>query len=497
MNDLIVIGGGVAGLVAAWQAAEAGREVTVLEARDVLGGPVSEHVLAGLELDAGTESFATRGGRVAEMLEQLGLSDAVVEPNPAGAWVGFRDAASEPNSVPGSNQAAGTFRAEPLPATGLLGIPGDLDAADLLRVLDAPGLARAQRDRDLPAEVGADAASLGDLVEQRMGRTVVERLVTPVAGGVYSADPYTIQVDAVAPGLREHLLRTGSLAAAVRHLRSQAAPGSAVRSLKGGMHMLVRRLKERIEAAGGRVITSNPVRSIHALSAEQAPQSAAGVRYAVETDGEVFETRSLVVATEAEAALPLLAGLAPELGEVTWPAPALVTLVTLVVDAPALDELPRGTGILIAPDAPDVVAKAMTHASAKWRWAAEAAASGHTGRHLLRLSYGHAGAPSELSDEQLRHQAVADARVITGVDFAADAVVGTAVHVWRNAQPYRESPQTDRAIDALTAPGSGMTVVGSWRSGTGLASVMPQAYDTVRKLLNDDVATAAQTHRRD
>lgn len=482
MNDLIVVGGGVAGLVAAWQAAEAGREVTVLEAREALGGPVSQHVLAGLELDAGTESFATRGGRVVGLLDQLGLGDAVVEPNPAGAWVGFRD--------------GDRFRAEPLPATGLLGIPGDLDADDLARVLDAPGLARARRDLDLPPEAGADAASLGELVETRMGRTVVDRLVTPVAGGVYSADPYTIQVDAVAPGLRDRLSRTGSLAAAVRSLRSQSAPGSAVRSLAGGMHVLVRRLRERIEAAGGRVLTNTPVRGIRALN-EAEPRGGGSPRYAVETDSGALFARSLVIAAEAGSALSLLGGLAPQLGETSWPAPATVTLVTLVVDAPALDALPRGTGILIAPDAPGVAAKAMTHASAKWRWAAAAAAAGHPGRHLLRLSFGHAGAPSDLGDQQLRRQAVDDARVITGVDFSDEAVAGVAVHIWRNAQPYRESPQTDRAVEALTGAGSGLAVVGSWRSGTGLASVMPHAYDTVRELLHDDVETAAPTHRRD
>jgi oxygen-dependent protoporphyrinogen oxidase len=102
---VVVVGGGAAGLVAAREIARPGFEVTVLEARRQLGGSVARHELAGIVLDAGAESFATRGGHVAALIEDLGLADDVVTPLAAGAWLQLPD------------------RAVPTPKAGILGIP--------------------------------------------------------------------------------------------------------------------------------------------------------------------------------------------------------------------------------------------------------------------------------------------------------------------------------------------------------------------------------------
>ena len=64
----LVVGGGVAGLTAARDLAVAGLRVTLVEAADHFGGAVGAHEVAGLVLDSGAESFATR-------------SDAVPAPN--------------------------------------------------------------------------------------------------------------------------------------------------------------------------------------------------------------------------------------------------------------------------------------------------------------------------------------------------------------------------------------------------------------------------------
>ena len=85
--DVLVIGGGVAGLVAARECALVGLGVTIIEKTDAVGGPVAGHVLDGLTLDSGAESFAVRGGTVAAFVDDLGLTDQLVVPNAAGAWL--------------------------------------------------------------------------------------------------------------------------------------------------------------------------------------------------------------------------------------------------------------------------------------------------------------------------------------------------------------------------------------------------------------------------
>ncbi|NTV39452.1 MAG: FAD-dependent oxidoreductase, partial [Demequinaceae bacterium] len=86
-GEWVVIGGGIAGLLAARRLAGEGRSVTLLERGDALGGRVSGIDVAGLTLDAGAESFATRGDAVERLCVELGLGDRVVQPSSSPAWV--------------------------------------------------------------------------------------------------------------------------------------------------------------------------------------------------------------------------------------------------------------------------------------------------------------------------------------------------------------------------------------------------------------------------
>src|SRR5690606_8716886 len=132
-----------------------------------------------------------------------------------------------------------------------------------------------------------------------------------------------------------------------------APAGSAVLGIRGGMHRLIEALLAELVRFGVEVRTDARV-----VSADRA-----GVTLA---DGERLDGPVVLAA--------------PGIGDAE-PAPVRrVTLVTLVVDAPELDDAPRGTGVLVAEGA-DVAARALTHVTAKWEWVAAAAG----GRHVLRL----------------------------------------------------------------------------------------------------------------
>ncbi|NUU08562.1 FAD-dependent oxidoreductase [Leifsonia sp. C5G2] len=490
---IVVIGGGIAGLVVARECARPGFAVTLLEGSDRVGGSVAPLEIGGMTLDAGAESFATRGGHVAELLNDLGLGGDVVQPNPSGAWVRH-----------GS-------RSVPLPKAGLLGIPSSPLARDVVDAIGWSGALRAYLDRLMPVLKIGTERRLGALVRKRMGRKVLDLLVAPVATGVYSALPDELDVDVVAPGLNAALTRLGSLSGAVGELRSASKAGSAVGAIRGGMWRLPQALAADIEARGGVVRTGAPVAAVEPWSPptpeeaaqavvdsilaeepgaeEQEPGQEPEARWVVRlADGEELAADAVVLASPADASLQLLASADPALATLAgldWPAASSVELVTLVVADERLDTTPVGTGVLVA-DLPgsDVKAKAMTHSSAKWAWVAEAA--GHA-THVVRLSYGRAGQPADtvaLGDDELEAQAVADAARLLNIPFPESAVTAFARTPWTNALPYATVGQRERIqrvrseVDGV----EGLEVTGSWLTGTGLASVIPDARRTAERV---------------
>ena len=482
--DVVVIGGGVAGLVAAREAVHVGLRTLVLEAEDVVGGCVRAQDVAGLTVDVGAESFATRTGSVATLLAELGIDDQIVSPNPAGSWLHL------PALTGGGSM---TVRS---PKTSLLGIPASPLADDVRAVIGTAGAWRAYLDRILPILTIGHAQRLGPLVRKRMGTKVLDRLVSPLSTGVYSVDADDLDVALVAPGLNAAMTRMGSLSGAVAELRASATAGSAVQGIRGGMSRLVEALVADIQHFGGEIRTGVSVDGLAPTEVNGEPgwavtASAAPAEEPAPAGPNLdLSARRVVVAAPAGVAVPLLAAAREDwahLADLGWPAAASVEIVTLVLDAPALDDAPRGTGVLVASDTPGVTAKALTHASAKWAWLAERAHAAADGRNVVRLSYGRVGQPLptvHLSTEDVEDLALADASAILGVALTRAHLVESARVVWTDAVSHAAIGQRARVQqvrDALDADAT-IAVVGSWVAGTGLASVIPDARESARRL---------------
>lgn len=473
-TSAVVVGGGIAGLTAAHDLRQRGFTVTVLEASPHFGGCVTSHEVAGLTLDAGAESFSTRSKAVADLAAELGLRQDIVYPAQGGAWL----------QLPGADPRAS---ARPLPATGILGIPANPRDPDVVHAIGNAAAIRAALDKVMPlgSLVKRERVSLAEVVRERMGDQVLNRLVTPIAAGVFSSDPSVLDVDVVAPGLRAAMAKHGSLGAAVASIRADAPAGSAVSGLTGGMSRLTTALVDTLRGDGARLLTDARVTAIRESG------RTSGARWAVRTAGNEFPADVLVMATDGPAAVDLLGESVPQLKQDMPAAGAGVALVTLVVDLPELDVNPRGTGVLVAPGVIDqngfpVVAKALTHATAKWQWLSEATGPGS---HVLRLSYGRAGGqgedhPETWSDEKLYEQALADAGVLLGLGIRGEDVVGWDVVRWVGALPAAAVGHRDRVarVRASVAGENTLEVVGAWLSGTGLAAVVGDTRARMRKL---------------
>lgn len=407
MSQFTVVGGGAAGLVIARRLAKAHHQVTLLEASDRLGGTLSSHIVDGFELDAGPESFAVRGGIVEKLLGEIGLRGAIVSPEPVSAWL-----------------MRSTGGAVPLPATAVLGIPGQPLASDVIAVVGMRTALRAQLDALIPSLTAKKkpTGSLGRLVRRRMGKGMLEKLVAPVVHGVHSMHPDDISIDRAAPGLAESFAVEGSLAAAVRSMKSKsAAAGSAVQGIEGGIARLGVELAADMDTFGVTVELGRRVESLDDLPG------------------------TVIVAAP---------GLLGQAGG------REIHLVTLVVDAPALDANPRGSGLLVAAGAPGIRARALTHATAKWAWLRERL----RGNHVVRLSY-------DTAHPDMVETARADAAALLGVDLPPSAVQGSAVVTWVRPEP----------VDPADHPQ--YVLVGEQVAGSGLAGVIRQAEETAERLI--------------
>jgi oxygen-dependent protoporphyrinogen oxidase len=279
------------------------------------------------------------------------------------------------------------------------------------------------------------------------------------------------------------LVQAGSLAGAARLLRGGGErAGSAVATLTGGLHTLLAPLVEAIRVAGGEVRTGTRVTAV----------AGAGQGWRVELDaGSPVTARAVVLAVPARVAARLIGTADPDLSVQALQAPITPVLIcTLVLDDHRLDGAPRGTGMLVSAHTSGVLAKALTHATAKWNWLADTAGPG---RHVLRLSYGRGH--GQLPDRaDLPDIALGDAAELLGVNLSPAAVVDAAVVSWPSALPAPRPGHADavRALRERLGP-IRVTVVGAAVAGSGLAGVVGDARREAAALIKRlaDVASIA------
>lgn len=447
-HDVVIVGGGIAGLTIAWELARAGRDVVLLEASDDAGGMLRRGTASGLEVDLGAESFATRTTGVADLVADARLPVQLIEPAPGGAHVAFR-------------RRSGRVDRAPLPRRALVGMPADPLAADVVRILGRRGARRAAQERLLPMPPGAEP-SLAELTASRFGARVTSRLVEPLCRSVYSQSAESVRLSALHPVLWEKAQALGSLTAAVDALAPAVRAGSAVRGVEGGLWRIAAELEAVALRAGAVIRTGTPVRAVTATS--------------VDLDDETLSAGVVVIATGPTAAASLL-------GVDVAPAPP-VGLVVAEVASDGFDAFPVGSGVIAAPDV-DCAAKALTHVDAKWEWAAAALPAG---THLVRLS-AQEGRHGELTDAAGAATAI---RTLTGVRVSPADVRRVIPVAWPDAVA---TPSARGAVTEAAAT-RGIRLAGAVAAGTGLASVIPHARALAAALTSSPTPSEGARHVR-
>ncbi|MGL5810613.1 MAG: FAD-dependent oxidoreductase [Nocardioides sp.] len=461
----VVVGGGIAGLVAAYAiGADSRFAVTVVEAGRRIGGTLVSREVAGIGVDVGAEAMLFRRPEGAALLAELGL----------------------PPVHPTSAQPRIWSRGElcPLPRT-MMGVP--LDVPGLLEsgVLSADGVEAVRREAELPPSVFGTDVSVGELVAGRMGPEVVDRLVEPLLGGVYAGRARELSAMAVVPTLAERAREGSWGAASPPPVASPVFVGTP-----GGLGVLPDRL-----AATGRfeVRRGSAVRRIR--------RTADGFALEVGSpDGG--EPRGLVVADDVVLAVPpsaaatLLSGVAPrashELDRIPAASVAVITLAVPEQQAEGLDGRRRSvsaapSGFLVPP-VEGLVTKAATFSWRKWDWVR--AAGGPAGIALLRTSCGRYGEAliSQRADADLVAQALADLTTVTGRSLHP---IETHVQRWPDGLPQYLVGHRDRVArirEAVAHSGEfagRLAVCGAAYDGVGVPAVIASAHRAAAEITAD------------
>ncbi len=224
-SRVAIVGGGIAGLAAAFFLRDAHADVTVLEGSPRLGGKLAVSEVAGVPVDSGAEALLARRPEGTDLIAAVGLAGELVDAATAAASLWTR----------------GEFR--PLPTRQFMGVPAEFDDLERSRILSPAGMDRARQDASLPATPRDGDVPVAAYVAARFGTEVVDRLVEPLLGGVYAGRPEQLSFEATLPVLAQVSSQHASLAeAAASALGPPPGRGSerqpVFTTLAGGLGML-------------------------------------------------------------------------------------------------------------------------------------------------------------------------------------------------------------------------------------------------------------------
>ncbi len=253
IRRVAVIGGGITGLAAAQRLVSRSNNVQVvlLEASRRLGGIIRTETADGFLMELGPDSFITNKPAAIQLCEEIGFTDQLI-PTDARFRRSLVLRNGKPVPVPDGFMLMAPSKPWAILTTPILSIMGRL------RLLSEAFIARRTTEED---------ESLASFVRRRFGQQTLERLVQPLVGGIYTADPEKLSLKATMPRFPEMEQSHGSVIRATlaqqkidRHRSSghktiNASSGSGARyglfaTAAGGLSDMVAAIERALRKSG-------------------------------------------------------------------------------------------------------------------------------------------------------------------------------------------------------------------------------------------------------
>lgn len=451
--DVAIVGGGIAGLAAAYELSRRRLSFIVLERAARAGGVILSEEVDGFVVDGGPDALLIQKPEAITLCTEIGLADRLVSTKPP------RLAYIQRNG-----------RLHALPAASVLGIPTRIGPFARTTLFSWAGKLRMGAELFVAPKRDEADESIGAFMRRRFGDEAVAYLAEPLLAGIHAGDVDRLSVGALFPRLVDAERKHGSLLKAFRRpIRSpQSAtpnPEGAFKSLPGGLSEMVRAL---VAAIGPEHIRLNT--SVDAISGR-------GPFVVRASNGESFEAKSIVLATPAYAAAPLLRERDEELARLAGEIPyASAATVALAFERGHVRHPLTGSGFVV-PRVENTGILAASWLSSKWPHRAP------EGRVLMRAFLGGARDPQaiERSDAELVQTSLTALRGLLGIDHGP---LFTRIYRWPRANAQHEVGHLDRmaAIDRALTRHPGLFVTGSGFRGVGIPDCVADGRKTAAQL---------------
>jgi oxygen-dependent protoporphyrinogen oxidase len=472
-----IVGGGIAGLAAAYElelARRAGADVSyeLFEAGARLGGVIASQVVDGTVIERGPDSFLTEKPAALELCRELGL---------------------EMDFVPSDDAHRKTYivvrnRLVELPDGLMFLVPTKIWPMMTTRLFGWWTKVRMGIELLLSPRTRGEDESVASLVRRHYGQQAVDRLADPLLSGIYGGDAAELSAQAVLPRLVDMEVKYGSLtqgmlaglaarAAEAEEADAQPEPKPIFTTLRMGLQELVDALVAQLDPARLHVgeVVSRVDRFIDGWSVTQAGSEMENL-----ANPRCFD--AVIVATPAWAAAEMLGAvdrtLCEELGRIPYSSSVTVNL---VYDGEEMDPLPPGFGFLVpAVEARAMLACTFIHRKFPGRTA--------PGKSVLRVFLGGARRPGLLDETDEALSALVQQELFELLEVSAVPEL-VQVQRWPRAMAQYSVGHKERVerIRERVAGLPGLRLVGNAFDGIGISDCIRLGRGAARGLVDSAV----------
>jgi protoporphyrinogen/coproporphyrinogen III oxidase len=442
MHDVVVVGGGIAGLTAAWNLTQAGLDVKVVEEDPAPGGNIKTVGNEDYRMESGPHSFMGSAENVWRLLEELGvdgqavaadavsnnryiLRDGKLHTLPTGAW--------------------------PFISTGLLSCGAKLS------LMCEPFKRNRAREED----------TAWDFFKRRFGEEAATYIMSPFISGVYAGDIKQLGALAAFPKFWNFEKNSGSMIrGAMKYMKAKRqrlkAEGKPYRkglfSLPGGLGQITTVLAERLGSA---------VESGYKADAIVSLPNGVEVR----SGDRLWQGRAALLAVPPNRGAEILRESLPDAAAALQQIPMVpVAVLHWRCENPA-EELPHGFGFLV-PRVEGVRVLGTLFPSQLFGDRAP------VGSHLLASFYGGAldREAYEMDDESLTELMRAEHEAAFGVKLQGLRVLRIVRHPYAIPQLIPEHPTTVAKLRHAITAIPGLSLAGNYLTGVGIEQAVESGY---------------------